>query len=51
MYLQYFWFRHCFLLQPQELGQLQELVLRLLSDPKAEVGDGPVKPYRLHPTP
>jgi hypothetical protein len=37
VYLQLFWFRHCFLLTPKETAALQQLVLQGLQDPQAEV--------------
>jgi hypothetical protein len=35
--MQYFWFRHVFMLRPPELEALQKLIMGGLADPKAEI--------------
>ena len=39
VFAQYFWFRHCFLLTPQQGQLVQQLVVTMLSDKKLEVQD------------
>ena len=39
VFAQYFWFRHCFLLTPEQGQSVQQLVVTMLSDKKLEVQD------------